>query len=158
MWHGWGGILVPLSPDLCVEVPTWEVVGTIPLLPGRVNQWLLLLPMAMECRNPCKTGGFRGFRQVLVTLQADSHSNLGFGPDHIRRSERCRGDGPCDAQNAALAAYRHAFAKSDLRWHPEREFDFGAFGKRRVREEKNPARTQILGEADTFNQGCRLSQ
>ena len=42
--------------------------------------------------------------------------------------------------------------------HPQCDLNFGAFGEGSVGEEKDPARTEILGESDAFERFCDLSE
>jgi hypothetical protein len=116
----------------------------------------LVLVVGME-GGDARERSFGALGEVLVALEADGNADFGF---RVRRSRRIRSawGRPLDPQNVAPAANGHALTQRDLRRHAEREFDLGAFGERSVGEEKNSARTEVLGESDAFHGGSGLAQ
>jgi hypothetical protein len=65
---------------------------------------------------------------------------------------------PHYTQYAAAAAYGHVLAQSDLGGHAKSELDFRAFAERRISEEEDSTRTEVLGESHAFQGGVGLAQ
>jgi hypothetical protein len=102
-----------------------------------------------------REGGGRlgGLREIFVALEANRYSDFRFS----RRRVGC-GRRPDYSQDTAAAAYGHALAQSDLGGHAEGELDLGTFTERRVGEEEDSARTEILGESDAFEGSLGLTK
>jgi hypothetical protein len=98
-------------------------------------------------------GGVSGLREIFVAIEANCNSDFRF-----RRRRIVFGRRPDHSQNAAPAAYGHAFSQSDLGRHAESDFDFGAFGERSVSEEEHSARTEVLGESEAFQGSGGLAE
>jgi hypothetical protein len=119
-----------------------------------MSQRPVFLVVGVKSRDSRESGGrLGGFGEIFVAFEAHGDADFRFRGRRIGR--RGRPDYP---QNAAPAADGHAFAQSDLGGHAQREFDFGAFGELSAGEEKDSAGTEILGEADAFNGGSRLTK
>ena len=95
-------------------------------------------------------GRLGGFLKIFVAFQTNRHSDLGFGSNRGRRSLFPH-HRPRDPKNMPAATHRHAFSQGDLGGHAQRQFDFGAFRKRRVRKQKNSAGAQVLGESHALD-------
>jgi len=124
-----------------------------------VGQRPVFLVVGVECRDAREGGGrLGGLGEILVAFEAHGHSDFGFQVRSSRGIWSGGGGRADDPQNVAPAAYGHALTQGDLGGHAEREFDFGAFGERSVGEEKDSARTEVLGESDAFDGASRLAQ
>jgi hypothetical protein len=119
-----------------------------------VSQRPVFFVVGVKSRDSREGGGrLGGFGKIFVAFEAHGDADFRFRWRRVGR----RGGRPDYPQNVAPAAYRHAFAQSDLGGHAEGEFDFGAFGQRSAGEKEDAAGTEILGEADAFNGGSRLT-
>jgi hypothetical protein len=109
----------------------------------------------MKGRNSRECGGVGGLGEIFVAIEANRNSDFRFT---MGRNRVEFGGRPDHAQNASSAANGHALAQRDLGGHSESDFDFRAFGERRVGEEEDSARTEVLGESDAFEGGCGLAE
>jgi len=103
-------------------------------------------------------GRLGGLGEIFVSGKAHSHADFGFGTSRRRGVVRRCGGRPDHPQDAAAAAYGHILAQGDLRGHAESKLDFGTFAKRRVGEEEDSARTEVLGKSNAFQGGVGLAQ
>ena len=117
----------------------------------------LLFAVTVQGSDPLERGRYVGrFGKVLVSVEANRNSDLGFALSGNFRQARVR---PLDhPQDPAAATHAHALAEGDLRRHVECEFDLSSFMQRGIGEEKYPARTEVLGEAETFDSAGRVAQ
>jgi hypothetical protein len=121
---------------------------------GRMSQRPVFFVVGVKSGDAREAGGrLGGFGEIFVAFQTHGDADFRFRGRRVGRGGR-----PDYPQNVAAAAYRHAFAQSDLGGHAQREFDFGAFGERSAGEEEDSAGTEVLGEADAFNGGSGLTK
>jgi hypothetical protein len=119
-----------------------------------MSQRLVFFVVGVKSRDAREGGGRLGrFGEIFVAFEAHGDADFRF-----RRRRLGRGGRPDYPQNVASAAYRHAFAESDLGGHAQSEFDFGAFGERSAGEKEDSAGTEVLGEADALNGGSGLAK
>lgn len=123
-----------------------------------MSDGLVFVMVLVKTGHPGKAGGgLGGFGEIVIAFEANRDANLSPA-DRGLGARTIWGRRPDHAQNAAAAAYGHAFAESDLGRHSERDFDFGALGEWSVGEEENSARAEVLGKSDAFERCCELAE
>jgi hypothetical protein len=119
-----------------------------------MSQRPVFFVVGVKSRDAREGGGrLGGLGEIFVAFEAHGYADFRFLGRRVGRGRR-----PDYPQNVAPAAYRHAFAQSDLGGHAQREFDFGAFGERSAGEKEDATGTEILGEAHALNGGSGLTK
>jgi hypothetical protein len=119
--------------------------------------WMLCFVMVVQRIDALVCGRcIRRFGKIFVSVEADCDADFGVA---LSRNFRHAWVGALDySQDAAAAPHTHGLAQRDLRRHIKGEFDFTAFLQCGIGKEEDAARTEILGEAQTFGSAETFAQ